>query len=177
MTIAAWIFGVLSALPVSTADRDVDPEVKREQLETIADAIATASKHQKWPGSRRELALMLMAVAWHETHFALHVHAGNCRPLECDRGRARGLWQQHVSSTSTPAAWQELGGLSFESTTFAARQAARALVRSRLMCRALEQGGADWRGMTFAAYAGRGCRGSFSGLNARVASYSRWATL
>jgi hypothetical protein len=70
-----------------------------------------------------------------------------------------------------------IGGLDLESTRHAAREAARALTRARWQCRSLERSGVDWVTMTVAAYAGRGCRGWFSGLESRVATYRRIARL
>lgn len=177
MTLLPYILSALLALPISKHDLKVDPTVKRAQIETIANAIDVASRHPKWPGTRLELAAMLIIVARFESALALRIHAGKCEPHECDKGRARGLWQQQASSTSSREAWQRLGGLDEQSTTFAAREAARALVRARWMCRSLEQGGGDWIGMTFTAYAGRGCNGWFSGRNVRVSAFRRLLAL
>jgi hypothetical protein len=171
----AWILTILLGWPVFHEDRGV-PEAKRAQLETVAQAVGDAADAQRgWPGSSRELAALMLTVAWHETHFSLRIGAGQCKPHECDQGRAHGYWQQHVRSTSSQAAWEQLAGLDAESTGIAAREAARALTRARLQCRRLERGRRNWVGLTLAAYAGRGCAGWFRGLDARVKTY--WRTV
>lgn len=173
-TLAQWVLAALLALPVSKADREVDPSVKRAQLETIATAIATASSETTgWPGSNRELAAFLVTIARYESALAMHIHAGNCRPWECDRGRARGLYQLHAHRSFPEDQWQRAAGLDAESTLFSSRAAARAVVRSRGLCRSLERRGGDWVAMTFSAYAGRGCVGWFSGRDLRVSSFRR----
>jgi hypothetical protein len=173
VTLAEWVLAAVMALPISKHDRGVDPALKRSQLETVSYAIADVAQSTKWPGTPRELAALLIIEGKHESAFALHVHAGNCLPGECDHGRARGPWQQQAGSTSSPAAWLLLGGLDEYSTRFAAQEAARALARSRWMCRSLERGGNDWVEMTMSAYAGHGCKGWFPGLKTRVFSYSK----
>lgn len=181
MTLYEWVLTALLAVPVSKHDRDVAPEVKREQIEYVAHGIVSATQAtitaRKWPGSERELAGLLITVARFESGLALYVHSGNCprptKPTECDSGRARGIWQQQVSSTSSHEAWLALAGLNADSTRFAAHEAARALTRARWMCRSLEHRGVNWVEMVFSAYAGRGCVGWFRGRNERVSSFRR----
>ncbi|HET9954132.1 MAG TPA: hypothetical protein VFQ61_06495 [Polyangiaceae bacterium] len=175
--IREWVLAALLALPVSKYDRAADPTLKRAQLETIADAISDAATTARWSGPPRELAALLIATAYHESSFALHVHGGQCRPHECDGGRARGLWQQQERSTSSRLAWLLLAGLDAEATRLAAHEAARALIRARGTCRSFEREGADWLPMTFSAYAGRGCKAAFPGQSSRVNAFRRLVEL
>lgn len=181
MALAAWVLSLVLALPVAKDDRAVDPTVKREQAETVAAAITEAVEGvvdaRRWPGEARELAALMVVVARYESALALHVHAGDCprrhKPEECDRGRARGLWQQQESSVRSRVKWLLLVGTDEQSTKFAAREAASALVRARWQCRSLERSGGDWMPLVFSAYAGRGCVGWFRGRDLRVAALRR----
>lgn len=166
---------LLALLPVHKEDRAADG--KREQLEVIAVAVDDAvTGAKKWPGTRSELKALLYTVGWHESGFVIRIGEGLCRPHECDRGRARGYWQQHANSTSSLEAWQQLAGPGHESTAVAAREAARALTRARNQCRSLERLPGDWLPMTLSAYAGRGCVGWFKGRESRIATYTRLVT-
>lgn len=173
MSLGEWVFAVLLSLPISKHDRSVDAEEKHAQTKVIAAAIAEAAEGARWAGPRKELAALMIVTAHFESGFALHIHAGNCRPHECDGGRARGLWQQQARSASSLEAWERLAGLDAESTRFAAREAARALVRARGQCRSYEREGGDWASMAISAYAGRGCLRGFRGHPARVATLKR----
>ncbi len=167
----SWRLSAVLALPIFHEDRAA--AIKSEQLATIAAAVDEAAAATKWPGAPSELRALMLTVAFHESALSLRIHAGDCRKHECDRGRARGLWQQHASSASSREAWEQLAGLDAESTRHAAREAARSLARARWQCRSLEKRGQPWLEMTLSAYAGRGCVGWFRGRDARVATYVR----
>jgi hypothetical protein len=78
------ILAFLLSLPVSYDDpRSVE---KTAQLEVIARAISDASPTP-------EAAAMLIATGYLESHFSLRIHLGQCKPYECDGGKARGPWQ------------------------------------------------------------------------------------
>lgn len=174
-SVLAWI------LSLGVYSRDKTPELadrKAEQAAIVADAIATATEEVAgWPGPKRELAAILTTIAWHESRFSLDVHAGRCRPRECDpdshgRARARGLWQIWRPYKMPDHEWELLAGLDPESTRFSAVVAARIVVRSRRMCRSLEKR-VDWPRLTFSAYHRNACLGESRTLPARVATFRR----
>lgn len=170
MNLTAYILTAIASLP--TFHEDVGDKFvaqKREQAQLIANAISRAAENaQGWPGSKRELATLLLTVAWHETRLSLRIHDGRCKPFECDHGRARGLWQLHTHASLPRDRWLTVAGLDEQSTLNGAAEAALALTRSRHMCR---QRGSDWVASTISAYAGRGCAGGLPDLAARVKTY------
>lgn len=172
MSLTTYLLIAIASLP--TFHEDVGEQFaaqKRQQAELIANAISRAAENvQGWPGSKRELATLLLTVAWHETRLSLRIHDGRCKPFECDHGRARGLWQLHAHASLTRERWLTVAGLDAQSTFNGAAEAALALTRSRHMCR---KRGSDWVASTISAYAGRGCGGGLPDLDARVRTYRR----
>ena len=98
----------------------------------------------EWPTTEgRELALLLVALGWHETRFARHVHENRCRSYECDpysyKGtlyfRARGPWQVQLATRFvSQRQWLAIRGSDQASTDAAAWAATRVLSSSRAMC-------------------------------------------
>jgi len=155
----------IGLLPVFHEDKADDR--KGAQLVTVAAAVHEAAREQKrWPGTRRELELLLFTIGWHESAFSLRIGEGRCKPHECDRGRAAGHWQMHRATSSSEAAWVA----SKTDIRIAAREAARALTRARWVCKGTS---GDWLTETLRGYAGSGCRKSFRGEAARVATFRR----
>lgn len=178
MTLTSYLLAAIAALPVFHEDVGADlVATKQDQAEMIAGAIAhSVEGAQGWPGTERELAALMLTVAWHETRLSLRIHDGRCRPLECDRGRARGLWQLHVHRSLPKERWLRVAGLNRESTDNAAHEAAIALIRSRRMC-SIATRGRDWVGATLTAYAGLGCGGRLPDIGSRIQTYRRLSTL
>lgn len=179
MSLTTYLLTAIASLPTYHEDvGDHLVEQKRAQAQMIATAIdeAVEQVQDRWPDSKRELAALMLAVAWHETRLSLRIHDGRCKPLECDRGRARGLWQLHVHRSLPRERWLTVAGLTEAATKSAAREAAIALVRSRRMC-AVATRGRDWVGATLTAYAGRGCGGRLPDLQARIRTYRRLLSL
>lgn len=173
MSLFAFVLRGLLSLPLAYDDRAPElVEDKTVQLLDVAVAVTEAVEaEQRWPGSRQELAAMAIATAWSESKLALRIHRGQCLALECDRGRARGLWQIQRQRWMTLDDWDRLHGL--ENTRHAARIAVRMLTRARNLCRSLE-GSREWVEMTFASYGtGRGCAGTLRDMRERVATYRR----
>jgi hypothetical protein len=161
--VIAWILAVLATFPVHREDRDT--EAKQAQFREVAEAIETASKGSRWR------AAMLLTMGRYETDWSLRIMAGGCRAgtAECDRGRAVSSYQLHVRTCSSPEAWERARA----DIRVASLEAARAIGRARGMCRSVEREGGDIVRATFSALAGRGCHGSFRGLDARVATAKR----
>lgn len=156
---------------------DVQDPRKPEQLEVVSEAVATNATEQanRWPGTLEELIAVTLAIGYHETRYSLRIHAGDCKPWECDRGRARGLWQMHQSAVQNHDrdVWLALPGLDRASTNLAAQQAIWRIIRSRRSCGSLERRGGDWILMTVRHYAGRGCVGRLKGEEERVRTVKR----
>ncbi|MGC4090269.1 MAG: hypothetical protein QM756_20790 [Polyangiaceae bacterium] len=174
MSLTSYLLAAIATLP--TFHEDVGAELvarKQAQAEVIAQAISdVAESAEGWSGSKRELATLLLTVAWHETRFSLRIHEGKCKPYECDHGRARSLWQLHVHPSLPRDLWLQLAGVDVESTRRAAREAAKALSRSRNMCAGRARG-SELVGQTLSAYAGRGCARLLPDVDARVRTYRR----
>jgi hypothetical protein len=105
-----------AAAVVLSVFREDDPASldKRAQLTGISYAVAEFARTP-------EEAAFLLAWGEHETRFSLRVHAGHCRPWECDRGRARGPWQAHRNGMRAED-WARMVGV--ENTRFQAERAA-----------------------------------------------------
>lgn len=174
MSLTTYLLMAISSLP--TFHEDVGEQFsaqKRAQAELIANAISSAAESARgWPGSKRELATLLLTVAWHETRLSLRIHDGRCKPYECDRGKARGLWQLHSHASLPRERWLTVAGLDEQSTLIGASEAAQALIRGRHMCRKSSLG-RDWVGPTLVAFAGRGCSGRLPDVDARVRTFRR----
>ncbi|HYO94086.1 MAG TPA: hypothetical protein VER33_06215 [Polyangiaceae bacterium] len=172
MSLTAYLLTAIASLP--TYREDIGPEFaeqKLQQSQMVAEAINEAvDGAENWSGTRRELATLMLTVAWHETRLSLRIHDGRCKPLECDRGRARGLWQLQVQRSLPREQWLKVAGFEPEPTRIAAREAVKMLVRSRRMCSVVTRG-RDWVAPTLTAYAGCGCGGKLPDLNARVRTF------
>jgi hypothetical protein len=160
---AAWVRAAMDALPCFHEDRG-DP-AKSEQLDAIAAAVAEVSRDA--PRSPREWAALLLTIGYHESTFSLRIHRGQCKPYECDRGRARSAWQLHKNLYTAPL-WEQLHGI--EHTAVQVRAASDALKRAYFTC---SRSGVPWLQATLNAYAGRRCSADWPGLDQRVATYAR----
>jgi len=178
VSLTTYLLTAIASLP--TFHEDVSEQLvaqKHDQAQMIATAIDEAVEQASgWPDSKRELASLMLTIAWHETRLSLRIHDGRCKPHECDRGRARGLWQLHVHRSLPKERWLRVAGVNLEATRHAAHEAAIALVRSRRMC-AVATRGREWVGATLTAYAGAGCGGRLPDLGSRIRTYRRLLTL
>jgi len=143
----------LRALPVAAEDRFAAG--KPEQLTAIAAAV---ERH----GRTRTERAFVIAWGWHESAYSMRIGSGRCRPLECDRGRARGPWQNHRLML-TDEQWDRLHGLEHVDA-----QAAEAVRRARS---ALAQCGGIVR-QAYAVLSGRGCGASLPDLDRRMSSFN-----
>lgn len=166
MTLAELLLAGMLSLPTFTEDRAPElAEAKRAQYEQFAREAADVADEQKVTTSRNWSA-MLAAVAIAETGLSLRIQAGHCEPHECDRGRARGPFQNHKYAESI-ATWDKLIGV--ENTRVQVRVAHARLLRGYYTCR----GASDWLTATLTGYAGRRCGTVWPGLEMRVATWRR----
>lgn len=161
---AAVVLAALIALGIPPSDRS--DARKPEQLEHLADGIARATSVGSWPVSRRDRAALLITIGWHESNFRIAIHEGLCLPWECDRGRARGVWQMHKNRYTAPV-WERLIGVEYSVTQ--ARTAMEMLHRSYWSC---ARAGVPWLQGTLNAYAGRRCSDD-EWQRSRVATFAK----
>lgn len=160
---AAWVRAAMDALPCFHEDRgDV---AKSKQLDVIAAAVAEVSRDA--PRPPREWAALLLTIGYHESTFSLRIHRGECKPYECDRGRARSAWQLHKNLFTAPI-WDQLHGI--EHTAVQVRAASDALKRAYFTC---NRSGVPWLQATLNGYAGRRCSAEWPGLDLRVGTFNR----
>ena len=148
----------LQSLPTYKNDRAPElADEKLAQLQAFADAV---ERHTR---SKKEAAF-LIAWGWHETAFSLAIVDGQCRPLQCDRGRARGAFQEHRIGRPLEE-WDRLHGLgNIDAQVESAARRARGMLG---MCKTAE---GAFRSMT-----GRGCSARLPGVERRVATYRQIA--
>lgn len=160
---AAWVRAAIDSLPCFIEDRG-DPD-KSAQLDAIAVAIADVSHDA--PRPPREWAALLMTIGYHESTFSLRIHRGQCKPHECDNGRARSMWQLHKNLFNA-AVWDQLHGI--ENTAIQVQTASDALKRAYFTC---SRSGVPWLQATLNGYAGRRCSAEWPGLDQRVSTFNR----
>jgi hypothetical protein len=153
----ASVAAALAILPVYHEDR-ANP-YKGAQLVTVARAVASVSR-------TREEAAFLLAIGQHESGLSFRIHFGLCRSFECDRGKARGLFQSHRNGKSQEE-WDGFVGLTLDATKASAGAALRHVRFAQRVCR----GEPDPVVATFRAYAGRGCRSVLPGERDRAATF------
>ncbi len=153
----------LLALPIYKDDRQ-DPR-KFSQLALVAHEV---SQLEPPPGvSRKDWMALVVAIGEAESGYSLRIMEGLCRPLECDRGRARSPWQMHQNDHTRPV-WDELQG--FMTLHVQVQTASAMLKRSYFTC--VNRSGLPWQKSTVLAYAGRGCNSQtivpWAGLDLRM---------
>jgi hypothetical protein len=149
---------LMLGLPAPYRDPE-PPEERQTRLMTIAQAVTEASHRatctedyaveeceRLWPGQPLDLALLLITQAYSESRLARNVHAGDCRPYECDPfksrstgkvvHRARSLWQIH-HTRPVDAEWDRMVGVDEESTGYAAWAATKMLSLAYHACRSI----------------------------------------
>ncbi len=157
MKIALALFALL---PVYFEDRGEDPTPHREQL---AHAIWAESQGKPLPP--RDWARLMLTVGFHESGFSKRIIAGKCKPLECDRGRAKGAWQIHRNTLNRDSWGAQDGDIPLQ-----AKLASDQLARAYWTC--ARSGVEPVRG-TINAFAGRRCGDDWSGTKARLATFQR----
>jgi hypothetical protein len=132
--------------------------------ERLAEAVTGEAAHS--PRSPHEWSRLLLAVAENESRLSQRIADGRCKPLECDRGKARGLWQIHANALNREQWSKQDGDLELQ-----AKLASEQLKRAYWTC---ARSGVPWLQGTLNAYAGRRCGdSSWPGLQARISTYER----
>ncbi len=174
----AWVRAAAAKLPVYF--EDTAPEFaadKSAQLDAVSLAVARAASMQRIR-SPREWSALLLAVGFHESTYSLRIHRGDCRleKRECDAKRVKGAglvarakspWQLHENTLNRDS-WPHLTGI--ENTDIQALEASAALQRGFHTC---SRSGVHWLRGTINGFAGRRCDARWSGLESRIATYSR----
>lgn len=106
MTPFEYTLAALLTLPVAVEDKA--NEYKPAQYAAIATEVSRL-KPPRGVGSKDWRALVL-AVGGAETHYLYRVMDGQCKPFECDRGRARSGWQLQKNKHIEPV-WDQLQGM------------------------------------------------------------------
>lgn len=174
MNLIQFITMVLLSLEPSYSDNE-PWDVRTQRMETVAKAIDDAAAQATcsdahavetckpmWPGSKRELALLLVTKGYWESRFAKNVHEGKCRPYECDAAtingniihRARSPWQVQRTNLVTKEEYSKMQSSSLESTTMAAVAATRHLAVGMAKCHTIPgaisiyggAGNCNWKG-------------------------------
>jgi hypothetical protein len=169
-----WVLAILLSLPPAYADNETT-EQRDDRMFTIASAIDEVSDRATcqgfydedgclpiWSGTKRQLDALLVTKGWWESRFSLRVHAGKCRPDECDFGRARSPWQLQRTAYSEPE-WSTMVGVGLRPTRQAAWSAAKVLSEGMRRCKS-PHGALAWYGVQ---------RCQWSGAKNRFGTYSR----
>lgn len=178
MDLFSFVAAAYTSLAVAYVDRA--PELvpaKTVQSFDVVVGVTEGSEWQRkrWPGDVKELAAASLALGHHESAFSLDISNGICKPYQCDmlRGVPQSISNWQFKASPKGATQLYIWELARTNVNIAAREAARLLTNARLRCASLELAGFDWPTMVFAAYSGRGCRGTFRGIQARVATVRR----
>lgn len=122
------ILSILLSFGPSKHDTETAEE-RAARIKVIAESIEIAADGDQ------EVAAFLLMTGLFETRFARHVHEGRCKPEECDGGKARTVWQVWRLKSMSAEQWHGMLGSDLESTTNAAKYAARLFIMKRNYCR------------------------------------------
>jgi len=90
-----------SWMPVHEHAHGEAPEATQARYAAIAQDVAEIAldpdEQPLFEGEdgRVKTALLLLAVAFHESNYRGEIDAGRCKPYECDHGKAFSIWQLH----------------------------------------------------------------------------------
>jgi len=132
-TTQTWARAALARCPTPHADS--------ADLDLIATELA------RQVPSRRKAAL-LIAIGCQETHYDKRVIAGQCKPWECDKGKARGAWQGQRNH-DVAALWDSANG----KIPIQLQMASTTLNHSMIRCQPF----GPFPGHVFRAYRGGSC--------------------
>lgn len=89
---ATWTRAALQRVPVTKADKAPE-RAEQHALNLDAFAVEIARVSAKAPLAPRQWASLLGAIGSVESNFDTEIVAGRCLPHQCDRGRAKGAFQ------------------------------------------------------------------------------------
>lgn len=112
---------------------------------TCVEAYEVEGCEKVWPGSKRELAMVLVATGYFESKFAKNVHEGKCKSYECDSyrragqivHRARSLWQIQKTGLVTRDEYEKMKSMTVEGTTTSAIAATRHIAIGMKKCKTI----------------------------------------
>jgi hypothetical protein len=169
-------FGVATGLAFSCAAHGAEPTLAERieavvpslasQKEETVDARELATSVAAVPKVTREWAALILTVGAHESALRARIAANDCRPHECDGGRAFGLYQGHKNKFNETV-W---GSSDVRVQTL---EAARALRSGFYTCNGRRKLPADWVARTINGYAGKRCDAQWDGLTKRLATFNR----
>lgn len=161
----AAVRAMLGRLPVPLKDRAGErAELRAQQLDAFAAAIAEVSADRPNP---RQHAAFLVTLGGAETNFDSQLVLGICKPWQCDRGKAKGAFQNWSVSFT-----RELWAVAAGNPRAQVEMADRTLRRSMTRCAAF----APFPAHVFRAYKGgaaSSCSFPLKDEAARVATFSR----
>ena len=163
--VAKALLALLLSLPRFKEDTETAEE-REQRLTVVSVAIERAAQRatcsgeyevegctRVWSKSARELRMALVTAGTFESHFAQRIHAGHCKPYECDFGRAHSPWQLHRSSFISDEDWTVMHASTQSATDLAAWHAAGALARASgcpgnvgMFSRYMSGGSCTWKG-------------------------------
>jgi hypothetical protein len=149
---------LLSAVLLMLGARQATVEPERFVAAVMAESRAAPRPPNEW-------SALMVAIAENETRLSQRIADGNCKPHECDHGRAKGLWQIHANTLNRDIWAKQDGDIALQ-----AHLASDALKRAYWTC---SRSGVPWLQGTLNAFAGRRCGDTWHGLGARIATYQR----
>ena len=148
MTFVSAILATLLLLPHHKSDV-YEPDTYREnRMSRVAESIANACNQVTCTNQdnsscraiyhdRFECSATLIQQAFIESGLAEHVMSGECKPHECDRGKAIGIWQIHRAPNWSNEQWEAMQGDSVDALTEQALRAARLIAGGVGQCGSL----------------------------------------
>ena len=101
---------LVASLPRWWEDEKEPAEIRDHRLSNFVRAMVVVTNGDE------ERLMMLTTVSWWESRLASHVHAGNCKPHECDHGHAKGMPQVQLASGVDKDLWLSSEGHDYEAT-------------------------------------------------------------
>lgn len=183
MTMNSIQFLTMVLLSMEPSHGDREPwDTRAQRMEIVAKSIdsaaaqatcsaefASATCKPTWPGSKRELSLLLVTKGYWESRFAKNVHEGKCQPYECDATtingniihRARSPWQIQRTLLVSKEEYAKMTSNSLESTTMAALVATRYLAVGMAKCHTIPGAIAVYGGVANCNWSGAAGRYKF----------------
>ncbi len=167
----AQISEELTALPAWYQDGETQEE-RKSRMDLFADVQVDVANEfvtdGKFNGTALQLTVGLMSVGFFESRYAKHVHAGQCKKDECDRGRAKSVYQVQDNNLVPTEVWSRIEGLDYDSTRLATYVAAVSFANAWNKC-----GGERHLGRVYSAYARGHCDSYYLSAATRASWFER----